>query len=107
MVSEDWLLPKPADSSIFRTLPEGGVLFSTASEVYFGVNAVGARIWSLLPPISRSFNELCATLAAEYSDVGEDIIRNDARDFIEHLIATGLAVAATSPEEPSSDAPHP
>jgi len=107
VVSEDWLLPRPADSSIFRTLPEGGVLFSTASEVYFGVNAVGARIWSLLPPVSRSFHELCSTLCAEYSDVGEEIIRSDARDFIQHLIASGLAVAPSSPEEPSSDASHP
>ncbi len=103
VVSEDWLLPKPADSSIFRALPEGGVLFSTTSEVYFGLNTVGARIWNLLPPVTRTFNELCGILTAEYADVDDDTIRNDARDFVSHLIQNGLAVSSP-PEDRSSDA---
>jgi hypothetical protein len=105
VLSEDWLLPKPAESSIFRALPEGGVLFSTTSEVYFGLNSVGARIWNLLPPATRSFNELCASLTAEYVDVDEDTIRSDAREFVEHLVSNGLAISPRA-GEPSSDAPR-
>ena len=105
VVSEDWLLPKPAESSIFRALPEGGVLFSTTSEVYFGLNSVGARIWNLLPPATRSFNELCVSLTAEYADVDEETIRNDAREFVEHLVSNGLAITPKA-GEPSSDAPR-
>jgi len=101
--SQEWILPKPAESAIFRALPEGGVLFSTTSEVYFGVNMVGARIWELLPPVTRTFGELCAALAAEYSDVGADVIRGDASKFLEQLLSNGLVVPE-KPEGSSSDA---
>ena len=103
--SKDWILPTPAESAIFRALPEGGVLFSTASEVYFGVNMVGARIWALLPPVSRSYEELCSTLCSEYSDVGAEVIRADARKFLEQLLSNGLVVALP-PSGAVSDAPR-
>lgn len=103
VTTEDWPLPVPAETTIFRELPEGGVLFSTASEVYFGVNAVGVSIWELLPPASRSFNDLCDRLASRYTDVDGDTIRGDARQFIEDLVSSGLVVSAP-PEESSSDA---
>lgn len=102
---EDFALPRPAETSIFKALPDGGVLFSTANEVYFGVNAVGARIWDLLPPVCSGFQELIGRLCAEYHDVGADVIRNDARKFIEELIANGLAVpveTGSAPPAPSS-----
>lgn len=105
MPSKDWILPTPAESAIFRALPEGGVLFSTASEVYFGVNMVGARIWALLPPLSRSYEELCTTLCSEYSDVGAEVIRADARKFLEQLLSNGLVVALP-PSGAASDAPR-
>lgn len=90
----DFNLPIPAESSIFKALPEGGVLFSTASEVYFGVNGVGARVWQLLPPICARFEELVGRLAQEYTDVSVDMIRADAKRFIDQLVANGLAIAA-------------
>lgn len=93
---DDSPLPRPAEASIFKALPEGGVLFSTASEVYFGVNAVGARIWQLLPPECTTFGELVARLGTEYRDVGIDVIRGDATRFIEQLTSNGLALAAES-----------
>jgi Coenzyme PQQ synthesis protein D (PqqD) len=91
-VIPDFKLPVPAATTIFRPLPEGGVLFSTASEVYFGVNAVGARLWQLLPPICAGFRELCDTVAAEYPDAPRTLIENDARKFVDALLANGLAV---------------
>jgi len=104
--SKDWILPKPAESAIFRALPEGGVLFSTESEVYFGVNMVGARIWELLPPLTQTFGELCDALCAEYSDVSADVIRGDATKFVEQLLANGLVIARKA-EDVASDAPRP
>ncbi|MGQ0766792.1 MAG: PqqD family protein [Gemmatimonadota bacterium] len=101
-MTADFLLPKPSEAAIFKALPDGGVLFSTTSEVYFGVNAVGARIWELLPPQCTRFEELVARLAVEYKDVTVDIVRADARRFIDQLVSSGLARAnesgsATSP----------
>ena len=104
LYSTDWVLPRPADSTIFKALPEGGVLFSTSSEVYFGVNLVGARIWELLPPATSTFGELCNTLFAEYSDVGRDTIRSDAQRFLEQLLKNALVVHASS-DGSSADAP--
>jgi hypothetical protein len=89
-------LPHPSPSAIFKDLDEGGVLLSTSDEVYFGVNPVGARIWSLLPPVSRTFGELCAALEQQYPEAGSDRIRADAQEFLEALAASGLVVPATS-----------
>lgn len=92
----DYQLPHPSPSAIFKELDEGGVLLSTTDEVYFGVNPVGARIWSLLPPASRTFGELCDELERLYPDAGSERIRTDAQEFIEALVASGLVVAASS-----------
>ena len=92
----DYPLPYPSPSAIFKELDEGGVLLSTADEVYFGVNPVGAQIWALLPPLSSTFGELCAALERKYPDAGGERIRIDAQEFLEALIASGLVVAAPS-----------
>ena len=92
----DYLLPHPSPSAIFKELDEGGVLLSTTDEVYFGVNPVGARIWSLLPPVSRTFGELCAVLEQQYPDAGSERIRIDVQEFLEALIASGLVVTASN-----------
>jgi hypothetical protein len=86
-------LPWPSPAAIFKELSEGGVLLSTADEVYFGVNQVGAKIWSLLPPTLLEFGELCAELERNYPDVDPTRLRADAREFIEALLASGLVVA--------------
>ena len=88
-------LPHPSPSAIFKELDEGGVLLSTTDEVYFGVNQVGARIWALLPPISKTFGELCLALEEQYPEAGSERIRIDAQEFLEELIASGLVVAAS------------
>ncbi len=90
MSVNDQLLPVPSSSAIFKPLPEGGVLFSTSTEVYFGVNGVGARIWELLPPKTRTFAELCAELSRQYTDVDASVIRNDAKRYLDELLANGL-----------------
>ena len=89
-------LPHPTPSAIFRRLPEGGVLFSTETEVYFGVGVVGARIWELLPPASSTVEEMVAILASKYHDVPASTIRTDVERFLAELLSNGL-VAARSP----------
>ena len=89
-LSADFPLPHPSPTAIFKELDEGGVLLSTTDEVYFGVNPVGAKIWSLLPPVTQTFGELCAMLEQQYPDAGADVIRADAQEFLEALMASGL-----------------
>lgn len=91
----DFELPTPSPSVIFKPLDDGGVLLSTTDEVYFGVNGVGARIWSLLPPATRTFAEMCSVLASEFPDVDITRIRRDALDFVNDVVGAGLATASS------------
>ena len=84
-------LPVPAPSAIFKGLSEGGVIFSAATEVYFGVNTIGARIWELLPPVYSTVGEVCAALVTQYPEAGATRIQADVLKFLEELTASGLA----------------
>jgi hypothetical protein len=90
-------LPVPAPSAVFRKLPEGGVLFSTETEVYFGVGVVGAAIWELLPPVTKTVEEMVATLSAKYRDVSASQIRADCDRFLEELVSNGLVTHVQAP----------
>ena len=92
----DFPLPQPSPTAIFKELDEGGVLLSTTDEVYFGVNPVGARIWSLLPPATRTFGELCAALEKAYPEAPAELIRADAQEFLEALLSSALVIPASS-----------
>jgi len=95
------MLPSPISSVVFQRIDDGAVLFSPATEVYFGLNEVGAKVWQLLPPASVNIEELCLRLAADYPTVGADILRADVSELIAQLIAEGLV----APPGPGPDAP--
>jgi hypothetical protein len=102
---EETPLPAPTPGAVFRRLPEGGVLFSTETEVYFGVGIVGAAIWELLPPATRTVEEMVSVLAAKYSDVSAGQIRTDVHRFIAELLSNGLVTHVAAP--PPGDRPLP
>ena len=84
------MLPVPDPAVIFRTLPDGAVLLHTATEVYYGLNAVGARVWELLPPSTHDLDDLCAQLAAEYPEADPLEIRSDVVELMTELREAGL-----------------
>ena len=88
----DRLLPQPNPAVVFRALPDGAVLLSTETEVYFGLNRVGARIWELLPPSTASLDELCACLEAEFPDAPDGAIRDDVTELLQALAADRLVL---------------
>ena len=94
MFGPDSRLPTPKPDVLFKPLDEGAVLLSTVEEVYFGVNPIGARIWRLLPPVTSTFGELCATLFEEHADVDRELIRRDVQKFIDDIVANRLASPA-------------
>ena len=94
MAGPDPRLPTPKPDVVFKPLEEGAVLLSTVEEVYFGVNPIGARIWRLLPPVTSTFGELCATLFEEHAAVDREQIRRDVRKFIDDIVANRLATPA-------------
>jgi hypothetical protein len=96
------MLPLPEPAVIFQKLGDGAVLFSPSTEIYFGLNEVGARVWELLPPVSASVDDICAALSREYPEVPIETIRTDVGELLENLRREKLV---TLPEPGVDDAP--
>lgn len=84
------LLPVPNSAVLCRPVPDGAVLLSTTDRVYFGLNAVGARIWSLLPPTTRTVSQLHSVLLAENPGVDPESLRADLLGLLAALEVNGL-----------------
>ena len=83
-------LPVASPSVVWTPLPDGAVLFSTETEVYYGVNGVGALMRELLPPASMTLEDLCTSVQAKYPDVPLEQIRTDVVELLEDLKRCGL-----------------
>jgi hypothetical protein len=90
---------RPSPDVIFRELEGEAVLLDLASGRYFGLNAVGTRIWMLLESGS-TVAAAAAALAAEFEADAEQIAR-DVDELVAELSARGLLVAP-----PAADAPR-
>jgi len=93
------LTPTPSPGVIFKALPDGAVLFSAANEVYFGLNAVAARVWEHLTAGVDTEDELCARIVADFPDASPGEVQQDVRELLAHLteyelVAPRIAEAA-------------
>jgi hypothetical protein len=80
---------------VFRDLEGEAVILDLASGRYFGLNAVGTRIWTLLDagtPIER----IVEAVAEEYDADARQIDR-DVKALIEELSSRGLIVRSDEP----------
>ncbi|AGY58409.1 PqqD family protein [Gloeobacter kilaueensis] len=77
----------PADVLV-RRLKTESVLLSLRSEQYFGLDAVGTRMWEVLTT-SESVEAACTLLLGEY-DVEAAVLRQDALNLIAELVRHGL-----------------
>lgn len=93
------MLPSAEPSVIFQKVADGAVLFAPVSEIYFGLNDVGSRIWEMLPPVTGSLDELCARIGADFPEVPSATIRTDIEELLSDLLREGLLVphSASSP----------
>jgi hypothetical protein len=66
------------------------VLFHMNSGKYFSLNELGARIWELCDG-GRTFSEIVGLVEAEY-DAPQDVILEDSRSLVAHLIENDLLV---------------
>jgi hypothetical protein len=102
------MLPSPSRDVIFKELSEGGVLFHTADEVYFGLNEVGRQVWKLLPPACESFEDLCTEVQRQYPTVSLETIREDVRELLDDLVRFGLlSPASVDSEQGAAPVPAP
>lgn len=70
------------------------MLLSTTDELYFSLNAVGARIWTLLPPSCETVEQVCDVLQREHPDVTAADIRDDVVSLLADLLRERLVKAA-------------
>ena len=85
----------PLDDRAFATsrvlrkdLGDEAILLDLATETYFGLNAVGKRLFELLTT-TPSIRHALSALAAEY-DVPAGELERDARALIDELVERGL-----------------
>lgn len=88
------MLPTRTQSVVFQRIDDGAVLFAPATEVYFGLNEVGARVWELLPPTCSTLDDICARLALDYPDVPLEALRGDVEELLAQLLAEALVTPA-------------
>lgn len=76
---------------MYRTVGEEAVLLNIKKQTYFGLDSIGARMWTVLNE-SATIQAALETLLAEY-DVSESQLRKDLEVFVEKLIEQGLVEA--------------
>ena len=78
---------------VFRELDGESVVLDLSSGRYFGLNAVGTRIWQLIGQ-GDAVDGLIKTVTAEY-EADEATIERDVLALLEELETRGLVVVAT------------
>jgi len=76
------------DDVVFRDLAGEAVLLNLSTGTYYGLDAVGTRIWHLLADHGTT-EEIVKTLLDEF-EVEENQLRRDVDDLIRQLIDKGL-----------------
>jgi len=77
---------------IFRELDGEAVILNLDTGMYFGIDAVGTRMWQLLET-QASLREVWVALQAEY-DATPERLERDLLDFVDGLSAKGLVTTA-------------
>lgn len=76
---------------IFRELDGEAVLLDFASGRYYGLNAVGTRVWTLLAS-GKSVDDAIDAVANEF-DASEEQVASDVGELVTELLSRGLLIA--------------
>jgi len=76
---------------IFRELDGEAVLLDFASGRYYGLNAVGTRIWTLLAA-GQTVDGAIDAVVAEF-DAPEEQVARDVDELVTELLSRGLLIA--------------
>jgi len=77
---------------VFRPMDDGAVLLDLESGVYFGLDEVGTRVWTLL--VDRGTPAaVCSAMLLEF-DVDPDVLTGDVLRLVGELQQNGLVRAA-------------
>lgn len=78
----------PSEDAVFREIEGETVLLNLESGTYFGLNAVGTRIWSLIQG-KDSLEAVLSALTNEY-DAPPDVLERDLLRLATELCDKGL-----------------
>jgi hypothetical protein len=78
----------PSKDAVFRDLDGEAVILHLDSGTYFGLNAVGTRIWQLMEREGR-LTAVLDDLRAEY-DAAPDVLERDLLDLVARLVEARL-----------------
>ena len=87
----------PSGDAIASPVGDETVILQLKNGAYFGLDAVGTRIWELLKE-GRSTAAICAQMAGEY-DVAPDVLETDVRRLLADLKANEIVVEADSEDD--------
>ena len=87
---------KIPDDVLISNLQDESVILNLDNERYYGLDAVGTRILSVLTT-SESIEAAYNTLVQEY-DVDGQALRRDLIALVEDLVAQGLVKVSNAPE---------
>jgi hypothetical protein len=85
-----------SDDVLWRKVGDEVLMSNTATELIFGLDGAGARMWQVLAE-TGSIDETAAALAEEF-DASVESIRADLHRLIEELRERGLVVMEQSSE---------
>ncbi len=81
-----------SDEVVARDVGGETVLLNLASGTYFGLNSVGARIWTIVENDENlSMSQVCDTLANEF-DVSRQQLEGDVLNLATELVEQKLVV---------------
>jgi hypothetical protein len=86
---------------LIRFLDQESVLLNLNSEKYFGLDAVGTRMWQLVTS-APTIEAACVQLLEEYQ-VDSETLRSNLAELLEHLAENGLI--ATQPADVGTPSP--
>lgn len=89
-----------ADDVVFRDLAGESVLPNISTGTYFGLNAVGTRLWHLLKE-QGSAAAAIATLQSEYAVEGQRL-RHDAEALISQLLLAKRLLTTDAAQRPAT-----
>ncbi len=81
---------KPSNSVAMAVLPDGAALLDMSAGKYFGLDPVGAAIWSHIESANTSTLEALASSVSETFDVSAEDCTGDIRQFVQTLLQRGL-----------------
>lgn len=87
----------PSGDAIASAVGDETVILQLKNGAYFGLDAVGTRIWELLKE-GTAPADICARMADEY-DVAPDVIEADVRRLLGELEANELIAEPDRPDD--------